>query len=460
MRPRSHGYTALALFLVLGFWAKAVAHLVLSYPYIEPTGAFRGTGMAWDQVLSVAIVAALGAIAARVLFLAALWRRPRAGRDPAPPLPPPGWYERYRAWAWGACLLAVVLVAGWNSVAAFYQIGVQPKLLLPLRLHILPAWLVSIGFGLALAALVQWEWARSPRALPLALTGAVLEAALSSASALSRSIYVLRVLPYVLTLADRWHAFRAGTGGARVWGVLAAAAAGAVLTLALVTLGRLYTYPAPYVYVDYSEDEQRTVVFEPFRSEDLPTDVQVPEDEARRLRAVTVEMHLKQLAHLLVDRWVGLEGVMAVSAAPDLGWPLLRQALSEDPGQGAAALYQRIARATAADARSEGYTFLTLPGLVAVLFYSGSLLVVGLGVGFLTGLVMALELLARWWVGGPFVPALVGVALANVACQLHFPYLAAVFLMQLVLALPFLGLVARLGQPGPRPAASGQDVAA
>ena len=217
---------------------------------------------------------------------------------------------------------------------------------------------------------------------------------------------------------------------------------GFVFSLAMVSLLRLQVYPvgvaadppsatppdAPGVAVDQgppSPDVPKQTT-ETFNTVDSDT------------RRVLITSTAKQVLGLAVDRWVGLGGVLAVASYPELGYDLLAVGIREDPGLGESSLYQRISGADAIYAESEQFTFLTLPGSVAVLYYSGSLYVVAFGMAAITLILMSVELTFSRLIGNPVLSSVSGLAMANVVCQLNFPYLAGVFLVQLLVTLLFI----------------------
>src|SRR5215471_15560667 len=48
-RPRIYTYTFLAAFLFLGFWVKFMAHMWVTYPFVEAIGKFGGSSSEWSE---------------------------------------------------------------------------------------------------------------------------------------------------------------------------------------------------------------------------------------------------------------------------------------------------------------------------------------------------------------------------------------------------------------------------
>ena len=103
---------------------------------------------------------------------------------------------------------------------------------------------------------------------------------------------------------------------------------------------------------------------------------------------------------LFVDRWVGMEGVMAVSSYPNLGWDLFKTALKEKYNENDTSFYDNnfIDSAYATTDKSKHH-FISLPGIVAFFYYPGSLKFLFFSMLVLGGLAAFLEFLT-YKVGG------------------------------------------------------------
>jgi hypothetical protein len=78
---------------------------------------------------------------------------------------------------------------------------------------------------------------------------------------------------------------------------------------------------------------------------------------------------------VFIDRWVGIEGVMAVSSSPALGWDLWQEAWNEKFQEGRLSLYDNrfidSPYAGAMTGKSRNH-FVSLPGVIAFMYYPGS----------------------------------------------------------------------------------------
>ncbi len=397
-RPRLYGYTALAAFLTLGFWAKTLVHTVWHLEFLEPVGSFAGSPEQWDHGLIAMSAGVLGVVAVRAGHLWWWVRRQAAARAVALP----GWFSRYRRPLWILTLAVFVAVNLANLEFAFYQIGINTKLLLPGRLHVLLAWSVNIGFALWIATLVWWDCQSGRRAT---LLMGFVEAAVTSASAFSRMLFLVHAGAYGLALIEqrRRLALRRGLVSALV----ASFTVLFVASIATVFWLRAHRYPN---------------------------------------NADVVHNVKSEVPQLVLQRWTGLEGVLTATAHAQRGSTLWWQVVGDRGKLGAESLYQRIAQSRFRADAAGSFSFGTNAGPVAILAFSGSLVVVFVGMAGLMVLLAATEEFTNRLTGNPFLCALAGVALANVVVQTTFFYLTAIFVAQLWLAITALGLLARISR--------------
>ena len=409
-QPRLYVYTFLAAFLVLGFWVKVVFHAIWDPGFVEPVGDFSYSPREWDSALIVAVCGALGVVAAR---LAHLWWARRSRRQDHVASTAPRWFIR---WAGPVWVLTIVLLIGVNAANlhfAFYQIGVKPRLLLPMRGHVLIAWLVNIGFALWVASLVWWDY-RSRRTLGRNLLLPVGESLLSATSAFSRMNFLLHALPYALAILERRKELLAAIRRRSLYVLLGLFLLLFVVSVIVVFWLRVYQY---YGYASGTGSEP--------------------------LAGHVERTIYKQVPLLLIHRWVGLEGILAVGAKPGRSPKLLADAIVESPKLEGQSLFQRTAK-TRYLSEAEQFVFLGNAGPIAVLWFSGSPALVLLGRAAVGLILIATEEAARRWTGNPFVCAVSGAALANVVVQTTFFYLTLVFLLQLWVAMAFLAALQRL----------------
>jgi hypothetical protein len=412
LRPRSFVYLFFSLFLFLGFWLKFVAHIFFGLELLEPVGIFNGSPQAWDRGLMTASAVALGVMVGRGVHIAWLRERSTVKREQRVPV----CYESMRVPLWAGTLSLLLLLNLWNVWAAFYQIGVNPRLVLPAHLNVVVAWFINLGFALWLAALVNWELCRVNSCPLPVLSLPVMEGVVASVSTLSRLVFLLHTLPYLVVVWQRRSREPTLEGKGKLF-FAAVLALGFVVSVSLVQVGRSVIYFSP-------------------SAETMLRGAAVTTKEVQRVTNTTafyIPQMMQQLPWLIVGRWVGLEGVLAVSSYPATGTQLLMQGVTEKPQLGNTSLYQNIAHASYRE--SQHFSFLTLPGIAGVLLYSGSALLVGVGLVLVTLLLISVELTIEAWLPNPFLVSVAAIAMANVVCQLNFPYLTLVFFIELAVTL-------------------------
>ncbi|MDQ7843999.1 MAG: hypothetical protein QN141_11545 [Armatimonadota bacterium] len=397
--PYVDAYVFLTGFMVLGFWVKLMAHLLLGFRFAEPVGAFDYSPAQWDRALTAAAAAAAGAALFRLGYLLAV-RRKVVGD--APPSAGPGWYHGRPVEIWALAAFLTLILYLVNFRFAFFQIGVVPKLTLPPGLNAVVAWMVFAGGPLAWTLLAEWELARRPERFAPLVWSVCLLALVASVSTASRGTTIFLFAAYGCALAlHRPGQLRKLVQTWR-WRLPVVLTATLALSLTLVSVFRMTTYVLPRGTLDGNE-------------------------------------MARQVLTLPVARWVGLEGLLSVSASTQRSLALLVEGIREDPKRGVHSIYQKLA-GSPYEAR-DGFIYLTLPGAPAILYYSGSVAIVLAGMCFFTAALTAVEALAARVTSSRFLVALLGVLTANAVSQMSFPYLWMVFMAETLVALGAFALV-------------------
>jgi len=130
-----------------------------------------------------------------------------------------------------------------------------------------------------------------------------------------------------------------------------------------------------------------------------------------------------------VARWVGIEGLMAVSAWHDKGLAQLGAAIVERPEAGQTGLYQQVAPFPNNEQMKSGVVFISIPGGVGFLYYSGSMLVLFALTLLISLLLQAAEALIYRLTTNPFICASTGYLMAMLFVQQWgMPYYVIVFI--------------------------------
>jgi hypothetical protein len=453
--PYRYGVLALAAFFFLGFWLKLLVHLVADISFIEPIGRFDGSAERWDSALWIIAAAFLGGALARALDV---WRNGAAADNAALTPRVPALFVRHRLAVWTVTMVVTAGFIVWNIFGAFLMIGVTIRTLLPLRLHMLVAFWLLFGSSAWIALLLSWERALRGRLEPSWIFVAAAEGLLASISMLSRSVYLFRLFPYVLVLVTRPDVIRrpglprAAVGTMLLTGGLAASVGASIFTRAWIfPPGPLRSPVAsvasaraggPQAHGASAAGAATGAATEATKQAAKEAAAEAAKQAAARQREQALFSQRRQVPRLLVGRWVGLEGVLATSSDTGRGAQLFRTMLTEHPSRGVDSVYQRVSRSTYT--KQEGFTFLTLAGIVGILASSGSAIVAGLGMFAVIAALTLLDGLALRMTGSALVAASVGVGAANLVAQMNFPYNTAVLFGEMVVMLLIFGALTRV----------------
>jgi hypothetical protein len=416
--PFQYSHFFLAIPWFLGFWLKVVVHLVFAYcglveaaRYAEPSGKFDGAPGAWDQVLIIASVGGLGYLCGRILLAPLVVRSGETRTNVASP----AWYRILRTPLWLSVVFAFVAIIYTNAETGLIVRGYVPKIQLPWPFGALFAWTTDIGFALVLSVLTAWD--RGLGVSPMrGFVALCIEGAIVSIQTSSRGIYLFHTSPIVVSEARRPIAERSPISKNELFLViwLAGAIAIPLLTSGLRALG---------------DDAvlARTAAQSEAAAPGMPTPSGRVEAAANQSRFKSAVIRAFQgTSRLIVDRWPGIEGLMATQSYPDRGLDLMRRAAFQRRGYGMVDIYtQTIARSDFTPERAKKYHNATIAGPMAFLYFSDSRLVVFVGTALLAMLMSVLELLWKSLVPDALVLAISGFYLALVVMQISTGILQA-----------------------------------
>jgi hypothetical protein len=409
---KNYSYLFLVVFLWLGFWFKFTANFFLfgNFPFGEPVGNFNSSPAAWDEVACISIVGAIGVMIARLSY--SLFKLPSTLLA-CDTNPPPAWYPALRGWIWFVILFFAAGFAAINVIYGILQVGLAPRTILHWPLNAAIAWMVSIGSAIAIATLLGWDLAlRKEMTIPV--YAVLVEALFSTISLLSRANYPFHAVPQIIVLIKNRSLLKQ-------FSKLKAAIFGLVFLIffavSIVGVSQLRDYN----YKAYSTSPS-TISEGP--ASNGKTDGEVA-PEVPSLRWIL-------LHQLLVNRWIGLEGIMAISSHPVKNLELLREMMLEKRELGKPTLYQKISNSDYQTADPK-YQFASLPGAIAFFFYSGSLIITMICMVGITLLIMLSESMIFWLTKNPLICSIFGLTAANTVAQFgvsprqDIPYFILIF---------------------------------
>ncbi len=384
---RSYVFMYLAVLLYLGFWVKLTVHLLAGdfYLGLEPFGAFSGSGGEWDQVLWVSTIACLGVIIGRLVYTAII---AKSERNVDSPIVHPKWYPAIRLRLWVLLLTAIVVAVVVNIILGIHQVGLSPRTVLPWPGNAIISWVVTIGGVMGLVTLIWWDWSLK-KSIYFAIFTIILEGFLSTTSLFSRGVFVFHSIPCFIAFYKEKLTNSLSFKRLSVPVFL-------FLTLFVLSFSMVSVLRTHY-YADHGSVNKEILANETY-------------NELRN-------ESFKKVVHLSVDRWIGLEGVMAIVSYPDKGGELIFDALRETRGPGNVNKFQEIANSGYQSIDSKVWQFSSLPGITAFLYFSGSIWVVLFGMIFFTILVQFLEFLIFKGTNNPILCSLLGALLASNVTQ-------------------------------------------
>jgi len=348
----------IGIFLWLGFWLKLSYRVVFveGVPFAL-LGSFDGSAAAFDRAL---LVSSCGMAA----LLAASFLRERffTYPDRTLELARPGllsFYRRHRKAVVLVFLGATAFIAASNAYLGIYQRGMVTQTVLPYGLNGVYKWLLQFGLASGSALIIRFEIEIARNATWMAVFPPLIEGFLSNVSLLSRGM-VLNISALYLGAYECLRAHKARFNLSIV--------VVSILAFAILFAASVFTVN----FLRSQSQSQAKVMAE--------------------VRGMT--------GALFIDRWVGIDGVMAVSSSPKLGWDFWREAWREKYSEHTLSFYDRnLIDSPYVNADKSKYHFISLPGVIAFFFYPGSYLFL-FGSLFCLGLLAAAIEVAAFRLGG------------------------------------------------------------
>jgi len=399
-------YFYLVGILFLAFPVKLGLHLVTGTRFVEPTGLFRYSPEEFNTVLWIASLGGLATILAKVVFH--WWMRQKdRNRSSSEFLGVRSEAHFVRL----SCVLviAVVVLATANLYWGFFHMGLAARTVLPFKLTSVVFWAHNFGTVFALCYLLNVR-DDNQRTIDLGVYLAVFCAALLSISTLSRGVFLFVALPLILALVAKYFSHLSYGKILRYFVVF-----GTAFAVVLVVVSYL-----------------RSVKYTPL--------LRSPKNRSAAVSADSsdwnaFEGYLRQTKTLVVDRWIGLEGLAAIVAYPKKGPDIFAAAIVDDPRESTKSIYNVIAGSPfvgmEAEERRQVY-FGSQPGFMAFLLLSGSVwLVFGGSLGFVLLIMYLGELIERVGGNNIFLSSVMGCALAVLLMRFSHPRMHLVYLVEL-----------------------------
>lgn len=361
----SAGYLFLTAVMWIGFWLKFSINTIFSTIWMAPIGTFDFSAQQVDHVAVVASIGALGAMLAGVLFNK-LNNKPRYSQPKA--------HSFNNRYYWIAGLLAVAIMSTLNEVYQIVQAFRPPPVLnLPFRLQGLITWYFGGGWSILLMIPFYRSFCTQKDVQAVFLL--VFAGVIVSTTVFSRGVLVFQALIMLLPLFV-YRDFLPKPSVNKL-----------TKYLLIIFLGVCVSVIAAM--------ERRSNFFE-----------SVAPERATSLSSST----WFYIAKLPIDRWIGLEALMAVTAYEGKSLGFFFERLSEKRVPGQVDFYtHKIALNPTTDTNTVNYS--TPPGFIAFAYFSGSKWLVGIFSFVLALLLLSSERLVLWLSRNPFLATAIGIGL-------------------------------------------------
>ena len=347
----------IGVFLWMGFWLKlTVRILFFDSKFSEATGAFNYSAESFDRALIVSTIGATGLIVAS-LIRERLTTKFIQQKDETIEYEHETLYVKYKSYILMTFITFFICIAFVNINMGIYQKGEITKTILPYGINGVIKWLILFGFSSFSAVILKMEIDNNKKIPVIIMLIIILESFFSNTSLLSRGM-ILNI--GALAIGALFIMIKNNLIKINAEGIIISSIIFFLFFFTSVAIvndirGNGSGYVRTYIGDVFNKNQE---IYE--RGSDL-----------------------EHATPLLLNRWVGIEGVLSVSSSNKLGWSLWKGAWSERYSENTMGFYD----SNLIDSPYKNTDFtkkhhLSLPGIVAFLFYPGSIIFLFLSMMF------------------------------------------------------------------------------
>lgn len=378
-----------SVLFILGNWLKVTMHKLFDYPFVEPHGDFVGTVSQWNEYYKYSIVITVGII----FFKYFVDFFPKKNTYNA--IDVSSFSSNKNMSVIGIAFLLIIYLLNWKF--GFYRIGVGRELHLPFGLDAPVSFLVFIGAPILLSVIATDLLIRKMKLTKTIIFLVGTMSLIASTTIYSRASSLLIMLPILFGLNKTVRYLSVTKSSLKL--ILIVTGITLIFSILLVSIIRSYVY-------------------------------------AGDVTSQRLGFYLLESVGLVFDRWIGAESIMTSvtsAASPELFFSML----VESPSIGVDGIYQKLSDSHYV--ALDNMTFLTLPGALGILTFSGNIVVVFVGVILICTIGFTFELFTK--INFKKYYALEFLIVTNLAyhfSQMVFPALFIPFIVQLTLFLFFI----------------------
>jgi len=430
-KPISYSYVFLSIFLFLGMWLKLTLHLIFDYRYVEPIGAFYTANARMDSVLLIAIIGAIGVISSSIIYRLTklkstiyiyenyIFKKPIIYK----------FYDTYRIYIYIIILFITLMLVYLNIVYQIQLTGIVPKTILIYPLNAIISWTIGTGLSVLLLVLFSLD-VKFKNALEIKyLVFFAFIVAITSIGLLSRGQYVFMLGAIIVFLLFNYNSLN-NLSMKKLLIYISSVAFLYIFVIHNVSLLRGYYFSdisiqssiqgfsIPESSIPESSIPESSIQESSIQESSIQeSSIQESSIQESSIQGFSIPESLHKILRLAVDRWIGLEGLMAVSSYEHKSFELFLNALKTKATIGKIDIYQYISNAHYKDMDNMKFAFATIPGSMAFFYYTGSLLFVYFGMLVFSLVMLLLEYYLYLWYKSALLVSAIGMYLANAVAQ-------------------------------------------
>lgn len=396
----SYFYFFVTTLLFLGFLFKYFMHQVAGMPYIEPNGHFDFSMAMENDYFKVMSLGALGVFLAKATY--ALRVFDRLGSFGSEVFQVRDISIRRALVVFIAIHILFIFV---NEYCYLFHIGMAPRYLLPYKLSSIVYWWFNIGYLFGLVFLLS-VLKRVRASIDYAAVFSMVICASVSVAIYSRAVMLFSALPL---LAALWILY---SERITKW----------------VVVRHLIIYVAVFAVV--------IVLTSYLRVANYYADTQVD----------GFKIYLGETMSIFFNRWVGVEGLQAVVSYPEKSVFLFLDNIINDLCKVGRDIFQEICASPFFGTKYESVR-VSIPGLFAFLYISGSALVVFFGAFIASLFLMCYEAVVYRLTGNGFLLIAIACGFANGFSQYSSTRISLIYCLELFVTIfMYRGLIVFLGR--------------
>ena len=381
--------TFMCLLLWLGFWFKFTCTIAFTDGvFREGVGQFGYSTQEFDQTLVISQIGILAFIIGGFIREFFIFKYPNKINFDFK-----GNYNFFdnRKLIWSLFILIIFLISIINFHLKIYQKGLLPVQEFHFLFSGIFKWLLLFGLTSLSAFLIFNEVKKYKKFFLLSSIIIYFETFLSSFSMLSRGMifnafalmYGIYKFSNKINLKNKIRYYFKSTL--------------IVFLLFYISVASVNYIRANFFYVGKSAEFTKEI-FAKSQDSNQTTNKKQKSKQKSKKKYSTFNQHNSEILYLLINRWVGIDGVMAVVAKQEiLNFNFLFESFKERPIKNKSTFYEStfgLETISYEDQIYENVKGNTLPGIIAFLFYSGSYLLLFFSIIFLSIVASLIEFLA------------------------------------------------------------------